>query len=181
MHLYVHIPFCRRICPYCGFYKHTPGSTPIAAFIGVGVFWGSFAAMLPDLKARLAVSDATLGLILLGSAAGALLAMWLSPRLDAALPRRGLTLSGLALGAVVLPLGLAETLLPFVIGMIAIGSLWLVSDADARPSAMKLPMRGRSGGSHDSSRDDWHPDHRDSGEIRPRVPRCLTGSAPGVS
>ena len=33
MLLYIHIPFCHRICPYCSFYKHTPGKTPIGRFI----------------------------------------------------------------------------------------------------------------------------------------------------
>jgi len=33
MIIYIHIPFCHRICPYCSFYKHTPGDTDKRAFI----------------------------------------------------------------------------------------------------------------------------------------------------
>ena len=32
-HLYLHIPFCHRICPYCSFYKHTPGATDMGGFV----------------------------------------------------------------------------------------------------------------------------------------------------
>jgi oxygen-independent coproporphyrinogen-3 oxidase len=32
-HLYLHIPFCHRICPYCSFYKHQHGNTDLARFV----------------------------------------------------------------------------------------------------------------------------------------------------
>lgn len=32
-HLYFHIPFCAQICPYCAFYKHTPGKLANGAFV----------------------------------------------------------------------------------------------------------------------------------------------------
>lgn len=33
MLLYLHIPFCHRVCPYCSFYKHTPGNASIGGFV----------------------------------------------------------------------------------------------------------------------------------------------------
>jgi len=33
VHLYLHIPFCHHICPYCGFYKHTPGNLANRDFV----------------------------------------------------------------------------------------------------------------------------------------------------
>lgn len=42
--LYLHIPFCHRVCPYCAFFKHTPGATDMRGFV---------AAVVQEAKLRL--------------------------------------------------------------------------------------------------------------------------------
>ncbi len=56
-HGYVHIPFCHRVCPYCSFYKHTPGGTDMAAFVE---------ALLAEARARRADYDVALETLYLG-------------------------------------------------------------------------------------------------------------------
>jgi oxygen-independent coproporphyrinogen-3 oxidase len=52
LHLYLHIPFCHRICPYCSFYKHTPGNTDLSGFVDALVTEARFYSSqdLPPLK-----------------------------------------------------------------------------------------------------------------------------------
>ncbi len=35
--IYLHVPFCHRICPYCAFYKHTPGRTDLRGYVAAVV------------------------------------------------------------------------------------------------------------------------------------------------
>lgn len=60
---------------------------------------------------------------------------------------------------------------PLALGMIAIGGLWLVSDADARPSALGLPMSRSNGKDSHSSKEGWHPEHRSYVEHMSRCER----------
>lgn len=58
---------------------------PSLALAGVGLFWGSFTAWLPDIKAGAGLDDAQMGWVLLGTASGGLVATLLLPRLGRAL------------------------------------------------------------------------------------------------
>jgi oxygen-independent coproporphyrinogen-3 oxidase len=53
MLVYLHIPFCHRVCPYCSFHKHTPGGISISAFID---------ALLAESRHRLAPQSSLPGL-----------------------------------------------------------------------------------------------------------------------
>ena len=49
--IYLHIPFCHRVCPYCSFYKHTPGDTPIGSFVD---------ALASEVKSRITENPRTI-------------------------------------------------------------------------------------------------------------------------
>lgn len=78
---------------------------PMAALAAVGVFWGGFAAYVPDIKAAAGASDRDFGLALILSAVGGIVAMTLAPRYSARAGRIALPLAGaLLVPAFALPL-----------------------------------------------------------------------------
>ena len=54
---------------------------PLACFAAMGVFWGTWAALLPDIKAQVGASDGELGLAMVGMGLGSLPAMIVTGRL----------------------------------------------------------------------------------------------------
>ncbi|MEL6799155.1 MAG: MFS transporter [Pseudomonadota bacterium] len=94
---------------------------PAMAFVVIGVFWGTFAAMVPVTKARLGVNDAVFGSLLLCSAAGLLTAMFLAPKLEAWLGGRGMQIVAALFAVVMLLPGVVETPLAFALTMVALG------------------------------------------------------------
>ncbi|MBA3910807.1 MAG: MFS transporter [Rhodobacter sp.] len=65
----------------------------IAAFAVMGVLWGTFAAVLPDLKAMLGVDEGQLGLLIFLTPIAAISAMLAAPAFGAATGRAALPLS----------------------------------------------------------------------------------------
>ena len=52
---------------------------PTAGLAAVGVFWGGFAAYVPDIKAGLSATDSAWGIVMILSAVGGMTAMYLGP------------------------------------------------------------------------------------------------------
>ena len=95
---------------------------PAVAFVIVGLFWGCFAAYVPQIKARLDVSDATFGLLLLCNALGLVSSMVLAPRLDRLLGARGMQIGSIALTICFLLPGFATDALSFGLAMVIVGA-----------------------------------------------------------
>lgn len=112
---------------------------PATAFVVVGLYWGAFAAYVPEIKARIGAGDAEFGLLLLGSAAGLLSSMWLAPRADRVFGARGMPLGALALAAAFLLPGLATGPAAFLAAMILAGAASGLTDVimNARVSELE--------------------------------------------
>ena len=65
--------------------------------MSVGMLWGGFASLVPDIKVVVGASDAQLGAALLMSAAGGMIAMLLAPRFGRAMGRISIPTAGAAL------------------------------------------------------------------------------------
>ncbi len=64
----------------------------------MGVFWGAFAAFMPEIKARIGASDGEFGVVMLVATLGALSAMWAAPWISQRLGPRVLPLGVLLMG-----------------------------------------------------------------------------------
>ena len=122
---------------------------PAAAFFAVGLFWGTFAALVPQLKAQVGLSDGGFGLAMLVASCGAILAMWLAPLAERRLGLRAMPVLAGAMALVFLLPGLAVTGPGFALAMMggamASGTLDVVMNArvsvlegTARRSLMNL-------------------------------------------
>ncbi|MCK0149563.1 MFS transporter [Marivita sp. S6314] len=93
---------------------------PAAAFAAVGLFWGAFAAMVPELKPQVGLSDGQFGLALLVASGGAVMAMWLAPLAERALGARVLTVLAALLAMATMMPGHTQTGLAFTAAMLAV-------------------------------------------------------------
>ncbi len=94
---------------------------PALAFLAVGLFWGSFAAMAPQIKAQIGAEDALFGLLLLGTSFGLLSTMILAPAFDKWQGNLAMPLAACGLALAFLLPGWATTPLVFFLLMVVAG------------------------------------------------------------
>ena len=100
----------------------------VAAFAAMGILWGTFAAVLPDLKAMLGVSEARLGLLILFTPVAAVIAMLLAPGIGARLGRVALPVSTLLMALAFMLPGQTAVLWLFPLAMMCCGAATGLTD-----------------------------------------------------
>ncbi|MEM7710114.1 MAG: MFS transporter [Pseudomonadota bacterium] len=118
---------------------------PVAAFSAVGLTWGCVAAMVPVLKARIGVDDATFGLLLLGTALGLSTTLYLAPRWDRRMGSWALPLGTVLLAMVALLPVAAVTVPLFFVALMLMGAMSGLTDVVMNARVSEIEMRtGRS-------------------------------------
>ena len=110
----------------------------LPAFAAMGMFWGAFAAFMPEIKSGIDAADGVFGMVMLVGASGAILAMWVAPvvaaRLGAPAMALGMVLMGLAFQAVMA----MPSVIPFAVMMllasVATGMLDIVMNSEVSRS-----------------------------------------------
>lgn len=90
---------------------------PAGGFVLEGLCWGSFAGLVPDIKAAIGASDGVFGLSMFFAALGAVAAMWLAPRINTGLGARAMQAAALVMGLAFLLPGFASEAIFFTIAM----------------------------------------------------------------
>jgi MFS family permease len=111
----------------------------LAAFAAMGILWGTFAAVLPDIKAQLDVDEAALGRLILFTPIAAVTAMLLAPAFGARMGRAALPLATLAMAAAFALPGQTASLILFPLAMMACGGATGLTDVlmNARVAALE--------------------------------------------
>lgn len=109
------------------------------------MFWGSFAAQMPVIKAQVGADDATMGLLLLGTSIGLATTMVLAPIFDRKFGMFAMPLASIGLACAFLLPGLATAPLALFLAMIAAGLASGLTDVvmNARVSELEA-HHGRS-------------------------------------
>ena len=100
----------------------------MAAFAAMGVIWGTFAAVLPDLKAQLGVAEAELGLLMLLTPLAAVAAMLVAPGVGGYLGRAALPLAAMAMALSFTLPGQVHSLWLFPLAMMLTGAATGLTD-----------------------------------------------------
>ena len=111
----------------------------LAAFAAMGVLWGTFAAVLPDIMTMLKVDETRLGLVILFTPVAAVCAMLLAPRIGAALGSIALPFATMAMACAFILPGQAIVLWMFPLAMLCCGAATGLTDVlmNARVSELE--------------------------------------------
>jgi MFS family permease len=95
---------------------------PIACFAALGIYWGAWAALIPDLKAQANATDGELGIAMLVSGAGAIAAMLVVGRLWRRVGWFLVPITGVAFGVAAFGPALATSPLTLVVALALVGA-----------------------------------------------------------